>query len=367
MLNDNRPLVSIVIKTLNEEQHVASAIESALAALGEVGGEVILADTLSSDRTIDVAGRYPIKIVQLNEVRDRSCGAGAQLGFQHCSGRYVCLIDGDMELRRGFLPAAIRCLEDDAKLAGVGGLIVEAEGGDHAVSQRAIREEPDRRLGRVTRLDCGGLYRRAAIESVGYFTDRNLHGGEAGELGARLRALGWTLERIGVPAVDRCAHSGDAYRLLMQRIASRIVYGSGETVRAALGRPHLPLIFDKNGSVRLCLLVYAWWLSILSCLFLIKSWPLALLAMAALFALPIAVMVLRRRSFAAGFYSVMAWNADAIGFLPGLLRPRLPPDGWIDSTVVKDRTLVEALERLSIQRLTTPPQAAEFMARRAAS
>ena len=367
MSNDNRPLVSIVIKTLNEEQHIAATIESALAALGEVGGEVILADTLSSDRTIDIAGRYPIKIVQLNDVRDRSCGAGAQLGFQHSRGRYVCLIDGDMELRRGFLPAAIRCLEDDAKLAAVGGLIVEAEGGDHDVSQRAIRGEPDRRLGRVPRLDCGGLYRRAAIESVGYLTDRNLHGGEAGELGARLRALGWTLERIGVPVIDRRANSGDAYRLLMQRIASKTAYGSGETVRAALGRPHLPLMFDKDGTLRLCMLVYAWWLSILACPLLIKSWPLALLTMAALFALPIAVTVLRRHSLAAGFYSVTARNADAVGFLPGLLRPRLPPDEWIDSTVVKDRTLVEALERLSIQRLTTPPQAAEFMARRAAS
>ena len=216
-------------------------------------------------------------------------------------------------------------------------------------------------------LDCGGLYRRTAIELVGYLTDRNLHGGEAGELGARLRALGWTLERIGVPVIDRRANSGDAYRLVMQRIASKTAYGSGETVRAALGRPHLPLMFDKDGTLRLCMLVYAWWLSILACPLLIKSWPLALLTMAALFALPIAVTVLRRHSLAAGFYSVTARNADAVGFLPGLLRPRLPPDEWIDSTVVKDRTLVEALERLSIQRLTTPPQAAEFMARRAAS
>ncbi len=38
--------VSIIIKALNEEEHIASAIESALAALGEIDAEVILAEAV---------------------------------------------------------------------------------------------------------------------------------------------------------------------------------------------------------------------------------------------------------------------------------------------------------------------------------
>ena len=141
------PLVSIVIKALNEERHIASAIESALVAIDEVGGEVILADSASTDRTVEIARSYPIKIVQMTNVEDRSCGAGAQLGYQHSRGRYVCLIDGDMKLRPGFLPAAVRHLEACGTLAGVGGMIVEAATGNREFEQRARRDEPDRRPG----------------------------------------------------------------------------------------------------------------------------------------------------------------------------------------------------------------------------
>ena len=46
------PAVSIIIKALNEERYIATAIESALIALAGLDGEVILADSGSSDRTI---------------------------------------------------------------------------------------------------------------------------------------------------------------------------------------------------------------------------------------------------------------------------------------------------------------------------
>ena len=75
-MSNSRPTVSIVIKALNEERHVAAAIESALAALDGIDGEVILADSCSTDRTVAIAGRYPIKIVSLLRIEDRSCGAG---------------------------------------------------------------------------------------------------------------------------------------------------------------------------------------------------------------------------------------------------------------------------------------------------
>jgi glycosyltransferase involved in cell wall biosynthesis len=114
--------VSIIIKALNEEQHIASAIESALAALDGMSGEVILADGASTDRTVEIARRYPINIVSLTDIQDRSCGAGAQLGFQYSRGRYLCLIDGDMRLHKEFLPAAIRFLEENSATAGVGGM-----------------------------------------------------------------------------------------------------------------------------------------------------------------------------------------------------------------------------------------------------
>src|SRR5215469_13906371 len=93
MLQERRPIVSVIIKALNEERNIAAAIESALAGLGEIEGEIILADGGSRDRTVEIARRYPITIVQLNNPEDRSCGSGAQLGFQYSGGRYLLLMD----------------------------------------------------------------------------------------------------------------------------------------------------------------------------------------------------------------------------------------------------------------------------------
>ncbi len=108
------PIVSIIIKAFNEERHIAGAIESALAALAGIDGEVILADGASTDRTVAIAEKYPIKIVRLNDAADRSCGAGAQLGFQYSRGEFLCLMDGDMRLHRHFLAAGIRLFKRES-------------------------------------------------------------------------------------------------------------------------------------------------------------------------------------------------------------------------------------------------------------
>jgi glycosyltransferase involved in cell wall biosynthesis len=330
-----QPTVSIIIKALNEEQHIAAAIESALAALGGIDGEVILADGGSRDRTTEIARRYPIKIVQLTSVKDRSCGAGAQLGFQYSRGRYLCLIDGDMALHDGFLPAALQFLEENSTVAGVGGFVIDREISNLEFEQRTKRHDPDRQAGPVTRLNGCGVYRRSAIESIGHLTDRNLHGAEELDLGARLHARGWTLARIDRPAVDHHGHTGSAYRLLLGRVATRNSFATGELLRAAIGRPHFRYVVTKDNNCVLCLLVAGWWTTVAVTAFALSGFAAAF-AIGTLLLLPIAAMSLRWRSFRHGLYSVAAWNVYALSFLPGFLRSRVSPTSWIGSTILKD-------------------------------
>jgi hypothetical protein len=82
-------------------------------------------------------------------------------------------------------------------------------------------------------------------------------------------------------------------------------------------------------------MVAAWWATIALTPLVLSGFS-ALVAMAALFLLPIAVMSLRWRSVHHGLYSVAAWNVYALSFLPGLLRSRVSPTMWLDSTVLKD-------------------------------
>ena len=332
-----RPKISIVIKALNEERHIAAAIESAIAALAGMQGEIILADSASTDRTVEIAANYPIKIVSLIDVADRSCGAGVQLGYQYSSGDFICLLDGDMRLHREFIPAAIAFLQARPQFAGVGGTIVERETGNFEYVKRASAQDIDRLPGEVTRLDCGGVYRREAIEAAGYLGDRNLHGSEELELGVRLRALGWKLARIAAPAIDHHGHSGNPYRLLLRRWTTGFAFSTGEILRATFGQRAFWLALRKlRWELFLFAAVHAWWLALLAVPALAGGPASAAAAFAGLALLPFAAMSARCRSVGLGFYSVMAWNVYAAGLWPGLFRRRLDPAGWIESRVICD-------------------------------
>jgi hypothetical protein len=184
-------------------------------------------------------------------------------------------------------------------------------------------------------LNSSGLYRRSAVESVGYLTDRNLHGSEEFDLGARLHACGWSVARIDCAAVDHHGHIGNAYRLLFRRVLTRNASGTGELLRAAIGRPHFWFVVEKDHNWLLCFLVTVWWLTLVLVPFVLGGWS-ALLAAAAVFLFPFVRMTLRWRSIRLGLYSVTAWNVFALCFWPALLRSRKSPTGWIESTVLKD-------------------------------
>jgi glycosyltransferase involved in cell wall biosynthesis len=332
-----RPTISIIIKALNEERHIAAAIESAFAALDGLTGEVILADSASSDRTVEIAARYPIKIVRLAITEDRSCGIGVQLGYQYSSGQYLCLMDGDMELRTEFLTAAIAFLQNNSDIAGVSGSIIEHEKSNLEYVRRVKAEYVRHGPGLATCLEGGGLYRREAIQSVDYLGDRNLHAGEEHDLAARLKARGWKLARLAIPFVDHHGHSEASYRLLLRRWQTGYAFGIGEILRAGIGRQHFFALLQHMRKLILQLfVVYVWW----ACLILVPvlaGWTsTAILAIVGLALLPFAAMWMRRGSLMLGAYSVAVWNVFAAGLLRGLIGRRVNPADWVDSIVLQE-------------------------------
>ena len=48
-------MVSVILKALNEEARIGAALESVQAALEAIGGEIIVADGGSPDRTLAIA------------------------------------------------------------------------------------------------------------------------------------------------------------------------------------------------------------------------------------------------------------------------------------------------------------------------
>ena len=330
--------ISVVIKTLNEERNIARAIESALAALavlGNPGGEVIVADSASCDRTIEIAAGYPITVVQLAHPNERCCGIGPQLGYQFASGSFIYILDGDMQLRPEFLGAALAFLQAHPQAGGVAGLVVEHNVDSLEYRARVERGAVHMQAGPVDRLDMGGLYRRSAIEQVGYFSDRNLHSYEELDLAVRLRAAGWTLHRIDAPAVDHHGHDVPAHRLLLKRWKSRYIDGIGEVIAAASGGAHRPLLLAALREAKLYAAFGVWLLLGLLVAVLQPSPLRALGVLALLVALPWAAFVAKKRSLAAGSYALISLSMHVGGLLRGLFSRRQPPQAPIAATEIK--------------------------------
>ena len=330
--------VSIIIKALNEERHIVATVKSALHAVAAIGGEVVLADSCSTDRTVERARPYPIRIVQFAHASERCCGAGPQLGYQHSHGEFVYILDGDMQMLEGFLERALDFLLEHPHIAGVGGRLVEQNNHSLEYLSRGERKSAHLSPGRVDRLDGGGLYRRSAIEAAGYFSDRNLHSYEEFDLAVRLRALGWQLWRLPVDAAYHFGHDAPPYDLLMRRWRSRYVCGLGELVRAAAGQPRLPLVMAGLRELRIYLAVLAWWAVLLS----VPFWPVSGAVSLGLFcaraATPFLLMAWRKRSVTKAVYSVVSWCFNAAGLVRGLLRARRPAHEPISSRIVKEPT-----------------------------
>jgi glycosyltransferase involved in cell wall biosynthesis len=323
-------LLSVLVKAYNEEARIAKCLAAIFAAVDLANTEVILVDSLSEDRTVETARRFPVEIVQFAYTRDRGCGAAAQLGYQFARGRYLLLLDGDMILDPGFLPAAMMRLEAAPRLAGIGGVIRELST-TLEYQQRQLRKDPSHGIGAVSHLDGGGLFRMQALRSVGYLADRNLHSFEEFELGLRLRQQGWGLERIDVPYVDHLGHQRPPYALLLMRWRSRYLRGYGELLRVSWGTPRMLAAVRK---AQIFLAVLLWWAGLLAATTCaVMGSNAAALGLAGLFALPLLLLIVRKRSAPTALYTLALWNLYAAALVTGLLAratdPRAPITGVI--------------------------------------
>ena len=313
--------VSVIIKALNEEGHIGPAIASALAAVGAVGGEVILADSGSSDRTVGIARQYPITILQLQNPAERRCGVGPQLGYQVARGEFVYILDGDMELDPLLLPAALAAMDADPKLGGVGGLVEEAS--DASYQFRGRKRRGAEGVARDCEwLDMGGLYRAAALRAVGYFSNRNLHAYEEMDLGLRLGAAGWSLRRIPVRSVLHHGRAEGNWALLVRRWRSRYLDGAGELLRAAVGRRYF---FRAAATQRHLFAGLLIWLGLVGGLLLLP-WSHGLLTATLLsVAFLVLLRTVRTGSIADACFGQVVWQVTALAMVRGfVVHPRDP-------------------------------------------
>ena len=207
------PALAVVVIARNEELFIAQTLEAVLGVASALGGaEVVLVDSCSTDRTVEIARRYPVRVVRLRDGIHTTAALGRLVGERLTQSEFVLFVDGDTEIDAAWAGAALDLLRARPEVGGVGGRLREL----HYRDGRVVSETPD--VFRMTsevpeevdQLGGNAVYRRAALDAAGSFNPYVISYEEA-ELAERLRRAGQVVVRLPVP-VGVHHHLGHAGR-----------------------------------------------------------------------------------------------------------------------------------------------------------
>ncbi len=102
--------LSIIVITKNEERDIVKCLDQ-LCKINFLSKEIILVDSNSSDKTRELARKYPIKIINMVKSNVYSAPAGRNIGLDNAKGKFILFIDGDQVLNIPWLRKYIKFLE----------------------------------------------------------------------------------------------------------------------------------------------------------------------------------------------------------------------------------------------------------------
>ena len=182
--------VGVVAIGRNEGARLQACLASVLGL-----GPVVYVDSGSIDGSQAYARSLGVTLVDLPTPPKFTAARARNAGAEKLPAtEFVQFVDGDCEVQRGWIAAAVAALDADPGLALVFGRRRERHP-EASVYNALADDEWDVPVGEVAA--CGGdvLIRRAAWQAAGRYPDEMI-AGEEPDLCARLRAQGWRLARI---------------------------------------------------------------------------------------------------------------------------------------------------------------------------
>jgi glycosyltransferase involved in cell wall biosynthesis len=185
--------LSVVVIARNEERNIGRCLESLVAETTGMEAEICLVDSASTDRTVEVARRFPVTVVCLSPSAPLSPAAGRYVGSQRATGDLVFFLDGDMAVCGGWLRKAVAA-HADLRIGGVAGRLFTVRPGE----ELHMDHEYPNPLGKVRTFGGAAVYKKKSLLECGTFHPY-LKGEEERELCYRLMRRGHELHRIAAP------------------------------------------------------------------------------------------------------------------------------------------------------------------------
>jgi N-acetylglucosaminyl-diphospho-decaprenol L-rhamnosyltransferase len=244
----DRPDLSVIVVTHNGRDLALATLRSARARVGDLRVEWLVVDNGSTDGTPEAIERA-FADVRVFRAANRGFAAGNNIALAHATGRYVLLLNPDVEIEQGTFAELVAALDRRTKV-GVASVLQQASDGRLLPSIRRL-PTPVRDLGealgaaripllrRIQELDedfdryveersvdwlVGAflLARREAVEQVGPMDEGFFLYSEEIDWCHRFRLSGWDVRHLPLMRVTH--HGGDSERpeLVAQLSSSRL-------------------------------------------------------------------------------------------------------------------------------------------------
>lgn len=121
-MKKNIPTVSFVIRTFNEQKFIGKVLNYVFEQTFK-DFEVIIVDSGSTDKTLEIVKKFPIKLIQIKP-EEFGFSYSLNLGISKAKGEYIAIISGHS------IPITNTWLEDglknfkDKKVAGITGICI---------------------------------------------------------------------------------------------------------------------------------------------------------------------------------------------------------------------------------------------------
>jgi len=314
-------LLTIAIICKNEEKNIERCLNSVFEALVDMDKkcfEVILADSFSTDDTLNIASKFPLKIIQLGEEWPHSAAAGRYTAFRYATGKYTLILDADMELAPGFIPPALEYMENNPRAGAVGGIIEHMVYYDDSLQVtnvsrgELIPENPGNwspeRACLIKSVPGAGVFRTAEVLRVGNFHPF-LRAEEEFELCQRLRNADAELWYLPMKIAKHYGYLSIRYKELQRRLKRGHMLGTGEMFKWSLSHGYV-----RENILRFRVyLVIAVYLCIFPVVIIINQFSL-LLWIAGLSIL-LSSLIIKKRSFSIGVMEFLHKILMALGIL----------------------------------------------------
>lgn len=111
---EQRPLVSVVMPCLNEEEAIGECIQKIQRVFAQqnIDGEIVVADNGSSDKSVEIAEGMGVRVVHEPK---KGYGSAYLKGFACARGQYLIMGDADDTYDFNLIPDFLRLLKDEGK------------------------------------------------------------------------------------------------------------------------------------------------------------------------------------------------------------------------------------------------------------